>query len=107
MKEVLVSFKYNGSYGSVHGIYIMDLKDWKKIKHLQYLHEELYLGDVEGKYSDVYTTFDKFTLITDNDGEIQLFRSLFGETFGSYEPIDQAMELYESITYEEEEDELW
>lgn len=106
MSEVLVSFKYNGYHGSVHGAYIMDIEDWEKIKFLQEEDEEIYLGEVEGKYSEVVVSSDLFTLVTDNADEIRVFRGLFGETFGSYKPIDQAIELYESITYEEEEEEL-
>lgn len=104
MSEVLVSFKYNGYYGSVHSIYIMSLEDWKKIKFLQGELEEFYLGEVEGKHSEVYASFDNFTLVTNDVIEIKTFRNLFGETFGSYHPFDKAMELYDDITYEEEEE---
>lgn len=106
MREVLVSFKYNGRYGSVNSIYIMDLEDWEKIKYLQYEDEELYLGEVEGKHSEVYSSFDNFTLISSKSADISMFRNLFGETFGKYDPFDKAMELYSEITYEEEEEEL-
>lgn len=100
MSEVLVSFKHETSYGGVHGIYIMSLNDWKKIKHLQEENEELYLGEVAGKHSDVVSSFDNFTLITNDVIEIDTFRTLFGETFGSYAPIDHAMEIYDDVTHE-------
>jgi hypothetical protein len=102
--EVLVSFKHNTYYGSVNAIYIMDLEDWKKILFLQDEGEEIYLGEVAGKHSEVYADADDFMLISKNEDEVASFRKLFGKTFGSYRPFDNAMELYENLTYEEEDE---
>jgi hypothetical protein len=103
--EVLVSFKHNTYHANVSAIYIMDVEDWKKIKFLQNEDEEIYLGDVAGKHSEVYADADDFMLITNNEDEINTFRKLFGKTFGSYHPFDSAMEKYENLTYEEDEEE--
>jgi hypothetical protein len=103
--EVLVNFKHNERYGSVNAIYIMDVEDWKKIKFLQDNDESIYLGDIAGKHSEVYAYADNFMLISNDENEINTFRKLFGKTFGSYRPFDYAMELYENLTYYDEEDE--
>ena len=104
MKEVLVSFKHETHYGDVHGIYILTVEDWKKIKFLQDNNESIYLGEVAGKHSEVYASANKFMLVSKNEDEVEGFRKLFGRTFGSYQPIDYAIELYEELTYEEEEE---
>jgi hypothetical protein len=104
MKEVLVSFKHETHYGDVHGIYILSIEDWKKIKFLQEIDERIYLGEVAGKHSEVYASANKFMLVSKNDDEVESFRKLFGRTFGSYLPIDYAMEVYEELTYEEEDE---
>jgi hypothetical protein len=103
MKEVLVSFKHNG-YGKVHGIYIMSLEDWKKIKFLQAEGEEIYLYGHAGKHSEEAVSVEKFMLVSKDEDEVETFRKLFGKTFGSYSPFDIAMELYDNITYNEDEE---
>jgi hypothetical protein len=105
MTEVLVSFKYNTYYGNVDSIYIMDIEDWNKIKFLQDNDESIYLGEVAGKHSEVYASADSFVLVSDKTREVNSFRKLFGKTFGSYRPFDYAMELYDELTYEEEDEE--
>lgn len=104
MKEVLVSFKHETHYGDVHGIYILSVEDFNKIKYLQEINERIYLGEVAGKNSEVYASANKFMLVSNNEEEVEGFRKLFGRTFGSYQPVDYAMELYEEITYEDEEE---
>lgn len=104
MKEVLVSFKEVHHYGSIHAIYIMSLEDWKKIKYLQNEDVSINLGEMAGKHSEVYTSPYNFMLVSKDPEEIETFRSLFGNTFGSYKPFDYAMELYEELNEEEDED---
>jgi hypothetical protein len=104
MKEVLVSFKHNTYYGRVDAIYIMSLEDWKKILFLQNEGYDIYLGEIAGKHSDVRADVDDFMIISKDEDEIENFKKLFGRTFGSYRPFDSAMELYEEVTYEEEEE---
>ena len=106
MSEVLASFKHNTYYGSVHGIYVMSLEDWKKIKFIQGEGVDLYLGEVAGKHSDVESSFDNFVLVSSDAKEIDTFKNLFGKTFGSYIPFDMAMETYDEITYESEEEDV-
>lgn len=103
--EVLVSFKHNTYYGSVNGIYVMPLEDYKKIQFLQKEGYRIYLGEVAGKHSDVYADADQFVLVSKNEDEIETFKKLFGRTFGSYQPFDYAMELYDEETYIEETEE--
>jgi hypothetical protein len=105
MEEVLVSFKHNTYYGSVNSIYIMDIEDWEKIKFLQENGESIYLGEIAGKHSEVYADVNSFVLVSNKTQEVNSFRKLFGKTFGSYRPFDSAMELYEELNYEEEDEE--
>lgn len=108
MKEVLVSFKHETDYGSVHGIYVLTKDDWKKIRYLQENNQEISLWGVAGRHSDLISNTNRFTLVSTDENEIQMFKDLFGETFGSYKPIDSALELYDELAYEEvEEDENW
>jgi hypothetical protein len=102
MKEVLVSFKHNTYYGNVDAIYVMSLEDWKKILFLQSEEVDINLGEVAGKHSEVHADADDFMLITRDSNEIETFKKLFGRTFGSYEPFDYAIELYDIIKYEGE-----
>lgn len=104
MKDVLVSFKYKSHYGSVDAIYIMNVVDYKKIKFLKDADAEIYLGDVFGKHSDVVCSVNNFTLISQKEDEVESFRKLFGNTFGSYTPFDSAMEIFEDYRREEEDE---
>lgn len=103
--EVLVSFEHDTYYGSVNGIYVMTVEEYEKIKFLQEEGCRICLGEVAGKHSHVYTDADNFILISKNEDEIETFKSLFGRTFGSYSPFDYAMELYEDMTYNEDDEE--
>jgi len=104
MKEVLVSFKYTRGYANIQSAYIMSVEDWNKIKFLQQNKQTLNLMEVAGKHSEIEASADCFVLLTKDEDEIETFRKLFGRTFGIYKPFDYAMELYEELTYEEEEE---
>ena len=107
MKKVLVRFDYNYELnphetGTINSIYIMSKDEWNKIRTLQENDESIFLYDFAGKGTESYAGVDRFMLVSKNQEEIEVFRSLFGETFGTYQPFDSAMELYEE-SYEEEE----
>jgi len=103
--ELIIAFKYSGGYGSIYGAYVVTLQDYRKIKFLQHRGEWLWFHGSMGKHSEVEVSVDNFYLVTKDVNEIMAFKSMFGNTFGSYEPLDKALEMYDEITYEEQEGE--
>lgn len=102
-KEYLIAFKWNSHYGSLHGSYIVNASIYKKIKELQEDNVTLWLWDVAGKHSEVELNTNLFYLVSDKENDIESFKKLFGNTFGSYLPLDTALEYYnEHYTGDEE-----
>ena len=88
MKEklYLVKFDFGLYYAFGESIEILTEEELQKVKDFIAECKEVYLGEIEGKHSDVYGPLETtdFEIISEDQEKIKAFQELIGDNFGAF-----------------------
>jgi len=84
--KYLVHFDFDlrNAYGEAYEVLTED--ELKMVKDFSGSGEDVYLGEIEGKHSEVYGTleFNDWKIISENQDDIEAFGRLFGNNIGAF-----------------------
>ena len=87
MMKMLYEFYWDcGRMGEIHGMFIADEKDVEKIKG-----EEIYLGEVLGKHSEIFGTIDDGDIVVRSSDQHLIEQLLViwpGGNISGFNPVD-------------------
>lgn len=90
-----------GRMGAVEGLFIAAPEDINDA-----IGKEVYFGEILGKHSDIYCTFDTkyLSVISEDQEKIKWLEGILGKSVSGYNPLDYLQEN-EEPDYNFEEDE--
>ena len=94
MKKYLVQFDF-GLYNAFgESLEVLTEEEFQKIKDFSESGEKVYLGEIEGKHSEVFGTLDAkdFKVISENQDDIAVFEKVLGWGFGAYSMLENVEE---------------
>ena len=85
-KRYLVEFDFGLWYAFGCSLEILSEEDLKNVEEFVASGKEIYLGEIEGKHSEVYGPLEKkdYRIVTTDSKEIEVFEKLFGECYGAF-----------------------
>ena len=98
----MMLIKYNaGNWNAPNftGIRILNREQWKVVLKAVEEHPRIYLGEYQGKHSEVFTDdsdFKSIELLTDNEEKIKLFKEILkiDDYFGSFDLVGVILDRY-------------
>ncbi len=96
-KRYLVKFDFGLYYAFGEAVEILTETEMKKVRDFCSAKTRVYLGEIEGKHSEVYgpLSYDDWRIISEDQREIEVFEKLLGVNFGAFcmtELIDEALD---------------
>ena len=96
MKKYLVKFDF-GLYNAFgKSLEVLTEEEFQKIKDFSASGKEVYLGEIEGKHSEIYGPLDTgdFEVLTQDPEKIKVFETLLNGHFGAFcmlERVEEAL----------------
>ena len=94
MKKLLVKFDFGLYYAFGQTLEILTEEEYKKVLDFSDSKKEIYLGEIEGKHSEVYGPLDRkdISIISENNEDIEVFERLFPRGFGAFDMVEAIQE---------------
>lgn len=88
----LYKFSWESNYALISGLFLATEEEIKEL-----IGKELILGEIEGKHSDVYGTFEESDIeeIPVSEDYIKETEKVFGRTILGYNPLHYTSDVFE------------